>query len=773
MLRATSVSGTVLAALGALFAAVTAPAETITHGRISFTDQSGLVKGTDDSDWSYAGVNSLVLPGDSIWADDESALEIEFSGGIFLRLADGSKLDVIEAPPSALIRGTTGSFYIQRVRRSSGDVTFDTPVGAIDVSPDSQVRVDILEEGATTVTVRWGQASIHSEGGEPVRLKAGERSFIDPGFLPSTPVVFDRSHEDAFDTWNRSRARTIAEGSLPTPIQSSYSGGVAPMGVSDLNGYGEWVYIDNAPYWRPTVVDYVPYRYGSWSYVPAQGYVWVDNYSWAYATTHYGYWRYHARHGWCWSYHGAYRPAYAYTVHYGDRFIWAPMDVYGYPVHYGAYASFNIGGVQFSMGFSSYSYDYHVYGGGYHSVFIVDYHHIYNDHHHHHHDNHDYWRIDSDRSPYRDAGRPHWPSDREERTFAPERVHRGATTASDGTTRARDRAQTLETRQATRTKSVAPVRLARATGDTPTAPSARREATRQVRIAEPGSTRVARVPDYTATGDNKGPRARTYINDEARGSKPLSRGSAADRPSAPSERVRVDGSPRERGGGDQSAPGAVKEPAGNRSRTITTRPTPRVTRPSDPAADGSAPENSGDRVRPIAPRPTPDHVQQFPVERPRPTTTRRSVEPNGQQTLDQPVPDRGPVVNRPTSDRGNDRQIERPRPTVTRPQVAETPRPQIVHPQQPQRQSAPERQQPIARPQGAPERVHQSAPQPQISRPEVQRPSPDRQQQFSRPEPQPAPQVAPAPQPRFESRSSAPESSGRGGGEGGGSVRSR
>ncbi len=781
MVRATSVSGTLLAALGAALVAFSASAETIMHGRISYTDQSGLVKGADDSDWSYAGVNSLVMPGDTVWADDESALEIEFSGGTFLRLADGSKLDVLEAPPSALFRGTTGSFYVQRVRRSNGDVTFDTPVGAIVIAPDSQVRIDILEEGATTITVRWGEASIHSEGGAPVKLRAGERSFIDPGFLPSAATVFDRSQEDAFDSWNRSRARTIAEGSLPTPIQSSYSGGVAPMGVTDLNGYGEWVYIDNSPYWRPTVADYVPYRYGSWSYVPAQGYVWVDNYPWAYTTTHYGYWRYTPRYGWCWGYHGAYRPAYAYTVHYGDRFIWAPMDVYGYPVHYGAYSSFMIGDVRFSFGFSSYSYDYHVYGGGYHSVYLVDYHHIYDNHHHHHYNHCDYWRIDSDPSPYRNSGRPHWPGDRVN-TFAPERVYRGATVARDGTTRARDRAQVLEARQPTRSNGGDTVRLARSRGNVPNAPSARREATRQVRIAEPGSTRVARVPDNV--GDRaSGPRTRTFGNGEARGAAPLSHGSTADRPSAPTERVRQDATPRERTGRDRSGSDAVQEPTSSRSRTITTLPPSRAPRSSGRTNDSSVQEPTDNPSRPSETRSTTRTVRstdvtapnsvETPTERPRPTTTRRTAEPNREPNIGRPAPSR---IDTPT---------ERPRATSSRPQVAETTRPEIIRPQS-TRPSAPARQpQPIARPQGEPERVYRSAPQPQpqISRPEIQRPSNDRQQQYSRPEPQRAPQMAPAPQPRIESRSSAPQavghqsvpsgrSSGGDGGAGGGPSRS-
>lgn len=737
MTRGKVVSLMLLTALGAVLFGVSALADTVMQGRVSFADQSGLVKGKDDSDWSYASLNSLVMPGDTVWADDKSALEIEFSGGVFLRLADGSRLDVMEVPPSALFRGTTGSFYVQRVRRSNGDVSFDTPVGAVAVSPDSQIRVDILEEGATTVTVRWGSATIHAEGGEPVTLHAGERSFIDPGYLPSAPVVFDRSQEDAFDTWNRSRARDLAEGSVPTPIQSSYAGGEAPIGVSDLKGRGEWVSIDNAPYWHPTAVGYVPYQYGYWSYVPVQGYVWVDNYPWAYVTTHYGHWRYDAGYGWCWGYYGAYRPAYAYTVHYGNSFIWAPLSVYGYPVCYDTYASFSIGDVRFSYGFSSYAYDYAVFGG-YHSVFIVDYHHIYDDHHHHHFNDCDYWRIDADASPYKNAGRPHWPSDRV-RTFAPDRVYRGATVASDGSTRAVDRATALQARQhATRPIGATPVfRTARTAGATPSAPGVRRADLRRVSLTNPSATRTARGPDSTRFGQGT-PGVRTYSNDQARGAAPLNRASGVDRPSVPSERAGISSPSR----AQQLAPSGSPERGRLAPRENATRPFPATTRPARP----------NDAAPPAA-------AQDSPVERPRQQTTRPDVS-LPEHSVERPVPG----GNRTFSSEG-------PRPATTRPQIAETPRPQVIRPTPPDRQVETVPRQQFSRPSyDAPARQQYSrpeAPQPQVSRPEPQRPvyESGRRQEVVRPAPQftpqPQPQPAPGPQPQQQFRPSASEPSGR------------
>ncbi|MFA6244414.1 MAG: DUF6600 domain-containing protein, partial [Candidatus Hydrogenedentales bacterium] len=272
-----------------------------------------------------------------------------------------SKAEIVQVPPSGQVRGWTGSFYLQRVNRSSGDFSFRTPAATISVEQDSQVRFDVVGEGATTVSVRWGRALVRAEGGAPVAATAGQRVYVDPGLLPSAPVPFDKSVEDEFDAWNRERAKQLALGdqALPSTIPSSSP----PLGYSDLGNYGEWVYVDNRQYWRPTVVvDYVPYRSGYWGYVPAYGNVWNGSYPFCYVTSHYGRWNYNSGYGWLWSYDPVWAPAWCATVRYGSYFAWSPYDIYNRPCTYGS-SYFSVGGIQFGIFGSSYcNYDDFFYG---------------------------------------------------------------------------------------------------------------------------------------------------------------------------------------------------------------------------------------------------------------------------------------------------------------------------------------------------------------------------------------------------------------------------
>ena len=320
--------------------------------RVGFNDGGAMVKGNADADWSYATINTLVVPSDTLWVDKEGTLELELAGGTYVRFADGSKAEVIALPPSGDIRGYTGSFYVQRVGRSTGDVVFETPGAKIAVQRDSQVRVDILGTGATTVTVRWGQADLRGDGAGVTTVTQGRRSYIDPGYLPSEPAPFDLSVEDSFDGWNRERSRTLAFGSDAVPASVPIKS--APIGMADLAPYGEWVTVDSQPYWRPTaVVDFVPYRDGHWSFVPACGYAWVDDYPFCYVTTHYGRWTHHDHYGWMWTYRDTWGPAWVASVRYGPNFVWCPLDPWDAPVCMTS-EFFAVGGVHFGIHSSTY-----------------------------------------------------------------------------------------------------------------------------------------------------------------------------------------------------------------------------------------------------------------------------------------------------------------------------------------------------------------------------------------------------------------------------------
>ena len=486
MMNSTQYLKTLLLTLALIVTPAILQAQDVDHGRISFAGEDGLIKGPQDDDWSYVGLNSIVTPGDTIWADEEGVLEVEFTGGNFLRLADGSRLDVVSAPPRTLLRGWTGSFYLQRTPAGSGELIFETPVSRVSVDPDSQVRVDILDDGTTTVSVRWGRARVDSDAGTPVNLTAGQRTFVDPGYQPSVPIAFDRSLQDAFDEWNRVRARNIALGGQNIPIAAA-SNVDAPIGYSDLNDYGEWVYVDKQTYWKPAVVDYVPYRSGHWSYVPVQGHVWVGDYPFAYVTSHHGHWNYHDRHGWLWGYTRAYSPAYVFSVRLGDSFIWSPIDVHGYPVHHGS-DSFYVGGIGFSVGFSSFSLSVNLLGGHHHSYALHN-HHI-NHYGHHYNHNYHYWNIHSPKSHYRSHARHDFDSNHVRR-HTPDRVLRGgarhALRADHASTRVA-RLQSRTGREHFRTSTPSTKRSAR----TVVAANGRHTRTRDVRIQPDAMKRTSR-----------------------------------------------------------------------------------------------------------------------------------------------------------------------------------------------------------------------------------------------------------------------------------------
>lgn len=323
------------------------------HARVSFDSGGILLKASGADEWTQGTVNTLVTPGDTLWVDREGSTELELADLNFLRLADGSKADIVALPPSANIRGWVGSFYVQRLGRSRGTLQFTTPACAVDISPDSLVRVDIDEAGASVVTVRSGFVRVTTQSGGDTTAADGQRVWVDPGMLPSDPMLFDRTLGDAFDQWNTERVSLLEGGMKTIPTAVPVTGTV--IGAADLGAYGEWVYVDRRPYWRPTVVvDYVPYRVGYWNHMPVYGHVWVEPYPFAYVTSHYGRWSFNAGYGWLWNYDPVWAPAWASTVYVRDTFLWAPMDYYGSPVIVTGAATFGVGGFTFCLASTSY-----------------------------------------------------------------------------------------------------------------------------------------------------------------------------------------------------------------------------------------------------------------------------------------------------------------------------------------------------------------------------------------------------------------------------------
>lgn len=330
------------------------------HGRISYDAESTLIKGADDDDWSRATLNTLVLTGDTLWTDKAGSTEIEFPEGVFLRMADASKVKVEQISPEIIFYGITGSFYIERVARSSGNVTFRTPACRITFDPNTCTRIDIGDGGATRVSTRWGKAYVTTDRGGNEMVSSGKRCWIDVEYLPSEVVSFATNEMDSFDRWNQGRSELL---SAPVRTPPKYVEVTSKtIGYTELVDNGEWVLIEERYYWRPTVVvNYVPYRTGYWTYVPAIGSVWVETYPFGYITTHYGRWVYYETYGWVWGYDPIWSPAWVATVRCGDYFIWTPVDFYCRPVRVSTGVSFSVGGLDFYVSASTYAPATYVY----------------------------------------------------------------------------------------------------------------------------------------------------------------------------------------------------------------------------------------------------------------------------------------------------------------------------------------------------------------------------------------------------------------------------
>lgn len=337
----------------------------VMHARMSFDAGAAMIKGKDDSDWSHSPVNTLVLPGDTLWIDKGGNAELEFSGGSFLRLADGSKAEIAALPPGGRVKAWVGSFYVHRLDRSSGDFVLETPSCSVAVAESSSVRVDILENGSATISVWWGQASTTTDNGGSAPLAGGQRCWVDPGLLPSQVVSFDVNARDDFDVWNRDRIEVLMGGMRTAPrITTAKPVDTTIIGYSELARCGDWVEVESRSYWRPTVIRaFVPFRHGHWSFVAGVGHTWVDEYPFGYVTSHYGRWHYFPSCGWVWDYDPVWSPAWVATVRCADYYVWAPIGYDCRPVTVRDSVFFSVGSVQFGLSCTSYVPVTHIYDG--------------------------------------------------------------------------------------------------------------------------------------------------------------------------------------------------------------------------------------------------------------------------------------------------------------------------------------------------------------------------------------------------------------------------
>lgn len=233
-------------------------------------------------------------PGDRLTTAREGRAELTL-GSATVRLDQESDLRIADLDAQSVRFDLTGGAAIFRLEEllEGESFTVTTPNTTIDFRAPGEYRVDVPDDGTTTLTVRAGDAEVETAEGA-VRVADGQRVRLEgPEALASLVAP---QWTDDFDNWVLDREVQLAE-SAPPRDESEY----APDGT--LDDYGDWQ--DDPVYgsvWMPSYAygGYAPFSTGYWSYT-GYGYSWVNPMPWSPYTNHHGHWAYlpHCnRHAW-------------------------------------------------------------------------------------------------------------------------------------------------------------------------------------------------------------------------------------------------------------------------------------------------------------------------------------------------------------------------------------------------------------------------------------------------------------------------------------------
>lgn len=256
--------------------------------RISYiSGDASFSRGDDPDNWQNASLNAPMTLGDRVYSGDNAQMELQVSGGDFIRLAARTDLtasNLTDDVKQFSLQLGAANFHIRRLAENE---TFevDTPNVAVTFDAPGDYRLDVDQDGNSRVLVRRGQAIVAAGGGQ-VPVDAGSEMRIDGIDSPQYDVVAI-SRPDSFDHWVDSRQRQFAG------IRSYHYVSAAVVGAQDLDEYGRWD--DVAGYghcWTPANVEagWEPYRSGHWAWVDPWGWTWVADEPWGWAPYHYGRW---------------------------------------------------------------------------------------------------------------------------------------------------------------------------------------------------------------------------------------------------------------------------------------------------------------------------------------------------------------------------------------------------------------------------------------------------------------------------------------------------
>lgn len=263
--------------------------------RLSLIGGDVQVYTSDAADWVPASVNMPLAEGDRLWVPEGGRAEIHIRGGVYVRLGSATSFDILAwQDESYQFYLNGGHAYINNRQGGIEHIQIDTPLTSVGCYDSSLIMVDVMESGATDVSVLKGYAFAETRSGK-TRVPAGNTLRIDENMQAE---MFPLPEPDQWERWNRERDRKLAEGRrsyryIPDELDEY---------AYDFDDYGRWVYTPAYGYcWTPlhVAVGWTPYRIGRWCWIGGS-YVWISYEPWGWVPYHYGRWAFVVNIGWCW-----------------------------------------------------------------------------------------------------------------------------------------------------------------------------------------------------------------------------------------------------------------------------------------------------------------------------------------------------------------------------------------------------------------------------------------------------------------------------------------
>jgi hypothetical protein len=264
-------------------------------GRLNLINGSVSFRSASNEDWATASLNYPLITGDQLWTDAGARAELHL-GSTAVRLAPKTDFSILLLDDQTTQLSLSQGALNIRLRDLDSDESFEiaTPQASISLLEPGSYRIDVRENGATSVVARSGDAELDS-GTSAVTVSPDQ--FVAIGEADSE--AFELRVAPAPDAWEQwcmqrdQREDRFASSRYVPPTM---------VGYEDLDEYGSWqVIADYGICWIPRGVPagWAPYHFGRWVWVAPWGWTWIDDAPWGFAPFHYGRWAF-VQGFWCW-----------------------------------------------------------------------------------------------------------------------------------------------------------------------------------------------------------------------------------------------------------------------------------------------------------------------------------------------------------------------------------------------------------------------------------------------------------------------------------------